>query len=326
MFTGRLHFKQYIKNKPTPWGIKVWCAADSASGYLLDFSVYCGKSETSSGKGLGYDVIMGLGQRFLDRYHHFFYDNFFASVHLVHDLLQRGTYSCATIRPNRKGWPKDLSVKTKGLIRMRQIGNLVACFWFDKRPVNILSTNSNPTLSTVSRRSPQGRIDKDIPTPIDTYNQAIMGGVDLHDQYRAYYPVGHRSRKWWRCLTWFLLQVAIINAYQLYCAINNKSAKTVRKLSHFQFRLDILRGLKAAGYSRQRATPEQPNINNINRGSDTHTPVRLLGRKKTCFHCRTTKKQTPSGRQVETCFGCSKCQVHLCRGACFSVFHENLKS
>ncbi|GFO16033.1 PiggyBac transposable element-derived protein 4-like [Plakobranchus ocellatus] len=28
-FTGRLGFKQYIKGKPTPWGIKIWCLAES---------------------------------------------------------------------------------------------------------------------------------------------------------------------------------------------------------------------------------------------------------------------------------------------------------
>ena len=42
---SRLFFKQYMKSKPTPWGIKVWCSADPTSGYLLDFSVYTGKAQ-----------------------------------------------------------------------------------------------------------------------------------------------------------------------------------------------------------------------------------------------------------------------------------------
>lgn len=45
-FTGRLFFKQYMKSKPTPWGVKVWCSADPDTGYLLDFDVYTGKSQT----------------------------------------------------------------------------------------------------------------------------------------------------------------------------------------------------------------------------------------------------------------------------------------
>lgn len=44
-YNGRLLFKQYMKGKPTPWGIKVWCCAEPKTGYLLDFQVYTGKSE-----------------------------------------------------------------------------------------------------------------------------------------------------------------------------------------------------------------------------------------------------------------------------------------
>ncbi|KAK3793334.1 hypothetical protein RRG08_040344 [Elysia crispata] len=39
---GRLYFKQYMKGKPTPWGIKVWCAADPTNRYVLDVDVYTG--------------------------------------------------------------------------------------------------------------------------------------------------------------------------------------------------------------------------------------------------------------------------------------------
>ena len=80
-FTGRLHFKQYIKGKPTPWGVKVWCIADQ-SGYLLDFEVYTGKGAVST-NGLGCDVVMVLCTQYLFKYHHIFYDNYFSSVNLA---------------------------------------------------------------------------------------------------------------------------------------------------------------------------------------------------------------------------------------------------
>ena len=64
-FTGRLHFKQYIKGKPTPWGIKSG-VRQRVLGYLLDFDVYSGKGELSK-NGLGYDVVMGQGDRFLNK-------------------------------------------------------------------------------------------------------------------------------------------------------------------------------------------------------------------------------------------------------------------
>ena len=33
-FKGRLSFKQYMKNKPTKWGIKVFVLSDSQNGYV----------------------------------------------------------------------------------------------------------------------------------------------------------------------------------------------------------------------------------------------------------------------------------------------------
>ena len=50
-----------------------------------------------------------------------------------------------------------------------------------------------------------------MPAPIFTYNQ-YMGGVDLNDQLRSYYPSGRSGTKWWRYLFWFIFDVSIINA------------------------------------------------------------------------------------------------------------------
>ena len=79
-FRGRLSFKQYIKGKPNPWGVKVWCVCDSATAFLLDFSFYTGKSDILMPNGLGYHVIWSLGQSYLRKYHPFYFDNFFSSV------------------------------------------------------------------------------------------------------------------------------------------------------------------------------------------------------------------------------------------------------
>ena len=51
-------------------------------------------------------------------------------------------------------------------------------------------------------------------TVMKTYNNN-MGSVDLNDQTWGYYMAGRKSKKWWRCLTWFFVDVAIVNAYIL---------------------------------------------------------------------------------------------------------------
>ena len=42
---GRYSFRQYIRDKPTKWGMKLWVLADSRSGYTFNFDIYLGKSD-----------------------------------------------------------------------------------------------------------------------------------------------------------------------------------------------------------------------------------------------------------------------------------------
>ena len=58
----RSGIRQYIKDKPTKWGIKLWVLADSETGYTCDFDIYIGKAagRTISENGLGYDIVTKL--------------------------------------------------------------------------------------------------------------------------------------------------------------------------------------------------------------------------------------------------------------------------
>ena len=40
----RSGFRQFIKDKPTKWGIKLWVLADSSNGYTVDFNIYIGRA------------------------------------------------------------------------------------------------------------------------------------------------------------------------------------------------------------------------------------------------------------------------------------------
>ena len=54
---GRTSLKQYMPMKPIKRGIKVWCRADSHSGYLCDFDIYTGRHRDGIQRGLGYSVF-----------------------------------------------------------------------------------------------------------------------------------------------------------------------------------------------------------------------------------------------------------------------------
>ena len=76
-FKGRIGMKQYIKDKPTKWGFKLWNLL-AQTGYTYKFQVYTGKHLTQTQNGLGYDVVMGLMDGLFRQGYHLFCDNFIA--------------------------------------------------------------------------------------------------------------------------------------------------------------------------------------------------------------------------------------------------------
>lgn len=81
--------------------------ADSANGYICDFSVYTGKEESTE-RNLGAKVVKTLSQPLAGGNYHIFFDNFFSTVKLFDDLLEDGIYACGTFRRDRKGVPQAI--------------------------------------------------------------------------------------------------------------------------------------------------------------------------------------------------------------------------
>ena len=52
----RSGFHQFIKDKPTKWGIKLWVLAENSNGYTVYFNIYIGRAagQTIGEHGLGY--------------------------------------------------------------------------------------------------------------------------------------------------------------------------------------------------------------------------------------------------------------------------------
>lgn len=96
---ARTMLKQYMKNKPTKWGFKLFVLADSANGYTWDFTVYQGKAQHRTKNGLGYDTVMDLvSPSTLGTGYRLYVDNFYTSPTLFHDLLEMKIMACGTLR------------------------------------------------------------------------------------------------------------------------------------------------------------------------------------------------------------------------------------
>lgn len=325
-FRGRLSFRQYMPAKPTKYGIKVWMAADSSNGYVLNFDVYLGK-ETGQRRihGLGYDVVTKMITPFMNKNHHVYFDNFFSSVRLLEHLRVQDTFACATVRVNRKDLPPCARQKLRpGGKIVRQKGKIVFTKWHDKRDVLVLSSNSSPDVPDVVIRRHNQQVHK--PAVIALYNEN-MGGVDLADQLRKYYSTGRSCKKWYKYLFWYSIDVSVCNAFILYnhfCVGQGKP-----KLKQVDFRTTLSKQLiggfsssVSAAQSTKRRKIENFSLEEENAGKHFCEKIKGIKRgKRQCVRCKRVGIKTPKGGPVETSYECVQCGVALCRVNCFAIYH-----
>ena len=201
---ARFSFKQYIRNKPTKWGFKLWCLCNARNGYTVTFSIYRGKTgEVASNKGLSYDVVFHLMKNYLNQGYSLYVDNFYTSPTLASDLFEQKTHITGTLDRNRKGVPPEVidcykQLSAKGRRRGEGLyvrdNCVVYSVWSDTKCLAVLSTKyPGHSENTVKRNAKDAdghhqKVDVPIPSPIYHYNK-YMGGVDKSDQLIHYYNV-----------------------------------------------------------------------------------------------------------------------------------------
>ena len=221
----RVSFLQFIPQKPTRFGIKVWVNSEANTGYTLCLQVYTGAEKDSCNKmGLGYRVVMDLMELYQQRNHCLNIDNFYTSPQLLLDLLDKGIYCTGTARTNRKGFPASLIQSTQsmnpGTYRFATTSGkkLTAVWWKDRRDVYVMSTLHSNSVELILKR-PKGSQQKQpmpCPTMIVDYNNN-MGGVDLTDQQLSYYSMTtRRTLKWWEKVFWRLVDICIVNSWIIF--------------------------------------------------------------------------------------------------------------
>ena len=102
-FKGHHSLKQYIKNKPHKWGIKMFARAE-ISGFIYDFEIYVGKGTTKNTSALGIsgDIVLRPTEN-IPRNENFkiFFDNWFSSFDLLCHLTEIGILATGTVRISR---------------------------------------------------------------------------------------------------------------------------------------------------------------------------------------------------------------------------------
>ena len=317
-YKGRLSFLQYLPKKPKKWGMKAWALADSKLGYIYNWKLYCGKEEEQGREPLGERVVVEMLSGLENKGYHVYFDNFYTSPTLCKRLLTLGFGSCSTVRVDRRGIPVTFKKATpnKGDITTYQDGNILGLKWKDKRYVSVLSTIHDSSMVSKQRRTRQVAGGVEVvqkPAVIEDYNM-YMGGVDKSDQLVTYYGFRRCSKKWWKRAFFHLIELAMVNAYILYCCNTPKR----EQLTHLRFRLAVASSLLCD------AQPIPP-LQHIPSPAAANVPLRLTGRhfpepaggRPDCKVC----SDRMTGKRKQTKWQCKTCKVSLCIHPCFERYH-----
>ena len=314
-FKGRAAIKQYMPMKPHKWGYKVWCLA--SDNYLLHFEVYEGAEEDASEYGATFDTVMRMVKGYENKHHILFTDSWFTSPTLLNVLLQKGIRCCGSVCRNRKGLPSPSSISKKAVQQLRrgqaiqrQKGDMTACVWKDQKVMWMLYNHTSPlALTTLKRWDDSGnRIPIECPQAIHDYFHHARS-VDVINQLHYSYPTGRKSKQCWSRLVWWLLDICIVNAFKLW-ATQNEHARQL------DFRDQLMRQL-----AEQLAPDQRPQ--RVRRRPDPDTSLA-----KDHFLVRTNEDRdcafcSERGQhRVRSSHMCTACNVHLCIGECFSLYHS----
>ena len=323
--------------------MKLYQLCESQTGYVVAFEIYTGSKSKSvqTCKVLDKTVnktcklVMGLLENsgVLDVGYKVYFDNYYTSMDLMHELLLRYTFACGTEHANRKGLPVAVtkSKLKKGESVFRCKGEVLCLKHHDRREVCLLSTIHDANEVLVKNRFGNHVLKPEV---IVTYNQH-MSGCDLADQLMTSYSFLRHNLKWWRKLFFHLLLLLLNNTYILNKKFGNVS------LNHGQYLEYIAKHLIDSAIGTATKLPKQikvsrQKVDTEKRLSERHFPSCIqeqLGSKCTkpvqlCSACNFSKTKCKQiiGRVANlkhkfTSYCCPNCDVPLCVEPCFHIFH-----
>ncbi|GBP12632.1 Retrovirus-related Pol polyprotein from transposon TNT 1-94 [Eumeta japonica] len=203
-FHGRYSFRQYIPNKPNPYGIKVQALCDAKMFYTFNMEIYPGKQPNEGPYNLdnsGLAVVQRLCEPIFNTGRNVTTDNWYSSIPLAEALLQKGLTTVGTIRKDKKEIPSDFNT-----LRGR-------------------SVKSNITMHNDAKVD----VETQKPDIILSYNET-KGGVDVVDRLCANYNCARATKRWPVVIFYAMLNVSTINSQVIHTA-NNQNSKLKRR--HF---------------------------------------------------------------------------------------------
>jgi len=190
-FRGMCSFKQYIPNKPSKYGIKVYVLADSKTFYLVSSKIYKGAGTHAPGLPVPTQAVLGLVSSVPGTSRNIITDNYYTSIPLAMELKSRKLTLVGTMKKNNACFPPSFLAKAdEGTVQ----------YAFDHaNNFSVLSVAPKKNkmfvfLSTMhsEKKERRGYWKEEINV---FYNQE-NGGVDSHDQKFSLYTTARKTNRW----------------------------------------------------------------------------------------------------------------------------------
>ncbi|XP_068618055.1 piggyBac transposable element-derived protein 4-like [Battus philenor] len=320
---GRLNFKVYNHKYNQKYGILIPMLCDSVTGYISSFKIYSGVGQPIP------KTVMELLASSYGKWHHLYMDNYYNSVELAENLLEKKIRVCGKIRQNR-GFPEKLKRTNINVFEAchQCKGEVLAQVWraSKTKSIQMISTIHNATLTNIQRKCRKTNYTIKKPESVLDYNK-YMKGVDRADQYLSYYPIYRKTIKWSKKVCMYLFNCALFNAFCTYKYFN-----TEQKSLRF---LDFLLKVSDSWLKYHVLAPEE-NLEVTTLRKPHHDPVdRLSGHVKQHQLIRISETNKRKRRNCHVCsknkkrritnLMCKSCGVALHLGDCFASYHTKEK-
>uniref|UniRef100_A0A1B6MTB6 PiggyBac transposable element-derived protein domain-containing protein n=1 Tax=Graphocephala atropunctata TaxID=36148 RepID=A0A1B6MTB6_9HEMI len=223
-FRGRCSFRQYIKNKPAKYGVKIFAMVCAKSFYTTNLEVYAGMQPDGPFKveNSGKSVVERMVQPISGSRRNVTVDNWFCSISLCKDLLKNHMLTLVgTIRKNKKEIPPVFVDKKR-----REPGDVTFGFQNDCTLVSY-AAKKNKVVALLSSMHSDAAVDNDEgsatfgkPEIILFYNSS-KGGVDTVDKYVSHYSVARTTNRWSMVIAYALFNVGGLNSFIIFKKNNN---------------------------------------------------------------------------------------------------------
>uniref|UniRef100_A0A1B6E2X5 PiggyBac transposable element-derived protein domain-containing protein n=1 Tax=Clastoptera arizonana TaxID=38151 RepID=A0A1B6E2X5_9HEMI len=310
-FRGRCSFRQYMKSKPAKYGLKVLTMTDAKTYYVKTMEVYLGKQPEGSPYEVSNrpsDVVLRLVKTIENSGRNITADNWFTSIPLVNQLLNKKLTYVGTVRKDKVEIPPVMTSKK------REAYDTI--FGFQEK-ITLLSyaPKQNRSVILVSSFHHDDHIDESTgiqrkPYVITFYNNT-KSGVDIVDKKCGTYSTSRRSNRWPLVLFYRLLDIAGVNAQIIYL-FNNPTKPILRRLFLKEIAIELVKPLAQSRCTIQ-TLPKNIRqsariVAGLGQGSGVQGPVKANDgqkRKARCTIC-------PRNKDIKVKTSCEMCKIPMC--------------